>query len=62
MTVMTPCDPNSPLMKAWDAYQKTDDFKNSFAWVTVNQRPRDTATLAPGANPKLSNEHYNGRR
>jgi len=26
---------DSELMKAWNAYHETEDFKNSFAWVTA---------------------------
>lgn len=29
------CPPDSPLMKAWNAYQETDDFKNSLIWATA---------------------------
>jgi putative SOS response-associated peptidase YedK len=25
-------------MKAWSAYQETDEFKNAFKWVTAEQR------------------------
>jgi hypothetical protein len=25
-------------MKAWTAYQETENFKNSFKWVTAEQR------------------------
>jgi hypothetical protein len=32
-----PCPPDSPLMKAWTAYQETDDFKNSLIWATVTR-------------------------
>ena len=35
MNAMAPCPPNSPLMKAWEAYQATDDFKNSYKWATA---------------------------
>jgi hypothetical protein len=55
MNAMTPCPPDSELMKAWNAYQETEDFKNSFAWVTVNQRQQQTRTPS-GANP-VTDEH-----
>lgn len=35
---MAPCPPDSELMKAWNTYQASDDFKNSFKWVTAEQR------------------------
>lgn len=35
---MTPCPADSDLMKAWKAYQATEDFQNSFKWVTTEQR------------------------
>lgn len=46
---MAPCPPDSDLMKAWTAYQATDDFKNSFHWVTTRQR-KPLVAPAPGAN------------
>lgn len=52
MNAMTPCPPDSDLMKAWLAYNATEDFKNSFAWVTVNQRRQRPlhADVPPGVN------------
>lgn len=44
---MSPCPPDSPLMKAWTAYQETEDFKTSFKWVTAEQRKE----LRPPADP-----------
>jgi hypothetical protein len=35
----TACRPDSPLMLAWEAYQKTPEFANSKKWV---QYPSDT--------------------
>lgn len=34
MTAMAPVPKEHPLMKAWTAYQQTDDFKNTFKWAT----------------------------
>lgn len=34
---MTPEPKDSPLMKAWEAYQATDDFKNSLIWATAQR-------------------------
>ena len=31
----TPVDLNSPLKKAWDAYQTTEGFKNTKHWALV---------------------------
>jgi hypothetical protein len=35
MNAMAPCPPDSDLMKAWNAYQETEDFKNSKHWAMV---------------------------
>jgi hypothetical protein len=35
MPVMQQVPADSPLMKAWNAYQETDDFKNSLIWATA---------------------------
>lgn len=55
MNAMAPCPSNSNLMQAWDAYQATDDFKNSYSWATRYIPDDDTADLerirASGANP-----------
>lgn len=34
MNAMSPVPADHPLMKAWTAYQQTDDFKNTFKWAT----------------------------
>lgn len=34
MNAMTPVPADHPLMKAWTAYQESDDFKNTFKWAT----------------------------
>lgn len=31
---MSPCPPDSELMKAWEAYKATEEYANSFSWVT----------------------------
>jgi hypothetical protein len=33
---MAPCPANHPLMIAWTAYEKTEDFKNTMHWATAN--------------------------
>jgi hypothetical protein len=37
---MAPCPVDSDLMKAWTAYQETEDFKNSVYWATTETRMR----------------------
>lgn len=36
MAVSQAVPKDHPLMKAWTAYQETDDFKNSLYWATAN--------------------------
>ena len=31
---MTQCPADSPLMKAWEHYKATDDYRNSLHWAT----------------------------
>lgn len=38
--VMTPCPPDSDLMKAWTAYQATDEFKDTLYWTTTETKMR----------------------
>lgn len=38
--VMTPAPADSDLMKAWNAYQETDDFKDSLYWATTETKMR----------------------
>lgn len=33
MPLETPVDKNSPLWKAWEAYEKTEEYANSFKWA-----------------------------
>ena len=33
--VMTPCDPNSPLMLAWELYRKSSEYENSASWARL---------------------------
>lgn len=35
MAIATSVPADHPLMKAWTAYQKNDEFKNSLMWATV---------------------------
>jgi hypothetical protein len=58
MPVMQKCPDDHPLMIAWTAYQKTEDYQNSYNWATkgidymVLPEPKD-----PTAN-RYTHEHY----
>jgi hypothetical protein len=53
---MRACDPDSAVMKAWEAYQKSEDFANTLRWVTVEQRMDRSGPVPPGAN-RVGAEH-----
>lgn len=46
---MQKCPDDHPLMIAWNAYQKTDDFQNTFKWAT-SAILISTQETAPEAN------------
>lgn len=48
---MTPCPAGSELMKAWTAYQETDDFKNSAYWATTETQMRQERAEEIGMHP-----------
>lgn len=48
---MAPCPPNSDLMKAWNAYQGTEDFKNTLYWATTENRMRPERAEELGVDP-----------
>lgn len=54
MTASAPCPKDSALMKAWEAFQATDEYKNSLDWSTKYVRRDDPEELeriwASGAN------------
>lgn len=50
MPAEAPCPPDSDLMKAWNAYRETEDYTNSFKWVTTEQRRK----LEPPSNPNAN--------
>ena len=50
MNAMAPCPPDSAIMKAWRAYQETESFKNSFGFVTTEQRKELKPPPDPAAN------------
>lgn len=56
---MSPCPPDSDLMKAWNAYQASDDFKNSLKWVTIEQRKELKPPDDPTANA-VTDENRDG--
>lgn len=33
-----PCPPDSLLMRAWEAYQKTEEFENTLYWLIYAKR------------------------
>lgn len=35
MSAMAACPPESDIMKAWELYQTTEDFANSYKWATA---------------------------
>ena len=51
MTAMAPCPPDSDLMKAWGAYQQTEDFTNSLYWATTDRRMRQERAEEHGVDP-----------
>lgn len=51
MNPMSPCPPDSPLMKAWEAYQATDDFKNTLYWASAETRMRPERAQELGLDP-----------
>ena len=58
MNAMALCPPDSLLMKAWEAYQATDDFKNSYNWATAAIK---YAVLPVPSDPtanRFTEEHY----
>lgn len=48
---MTPCPPDSDLMKAWNAYQETEDFKNTLYWATTETKMRPERAEELGIDP-----------
>lgn len=67
MNAMSPCPPDSDLMKVWEAYQATDDFKNTLYWASAEtqMRPERAAEvrLDPAANvatPEMLAERRKG--
>lgn len=61
MDAMSPCPPDSDLMKAWEAYQATDDFKNSLYWATTDNRMRPERAEEVGLDPLANRITYEMR-
>ena len=51
---MAPCPPDSDLMKAWNAYQGTEDFKNTLYWATTENRMRPERAEELGVDPSAN--------
>lgn len=47
---MTQCPPDHPLMIAWQAYQATEDYQNSYKWATAGIEPPPVVRRDPNAN------------
>ena len=45
MSTTTQVDPESPLAKAWEEYQGTDDFANSSKWAAHVEHPHLQGSL-----------------
>lgn len=48
---MAPCPSDSDLMKAWNAYQETDDFKDSLYWASTDTVMRQERAQELGVQP-----------
>lgn len=53
-SAMTPCPDDSDLMKAWKAYQATDDFKNSSFWANTSLKTRPERAVEIGLDPQAN--------
>jgi hypothetical protein len=51
---MTACPPDSDLMRAWEKYQATDDFKNSLYWATTETVMRKERAAEQGVPPEAN--------
>jgi hypothetical protein len=49
-----PCPPDHPLMKAWTAYQETEDFNNSLYWATTQTLARQERADEHGVPPEAN--------
>ncbi len=51
---MSPCPPESALMKAWNAYKEADGFQNSIYWATTLSRMRSERAAEIGLHPNAN--------
>jgi hypothetical protein len=51
MNAMAPCPPDSELMKAWNAYQAKDEFKDTLYWTTTETKMRRERAQELGIDP-----------
>lgn len=58
MNAMTQVPLDSPLAKAWTAYQATEDFANSFYWATTDNRMRPERAEETGLDPLHNRATY----
>ena len=58
MNTQTPLPKDHPLMKAWEEYEKTEEFKNTLYWATKNIviTTKETEPEANRVNPKEERE------
>lgn len=50
-SAMGPCPVDSDLMKAWKAYQATNDFQNTSFWATTSLKTRPERAAEIGLDP-----------
>lgn len=53
-TAMAPVPADHPLMKAWTAYEATDDFRNALIWATATDF-RQAGRERPDGSNEISN-------
>jgi hypothetical protein len=54
MDAMQQCSPDSPLMKAWNAYQDSDAFKDNLYWATTSTIMREERAQELGILPEMN--------
>lgn len=56
MSVMTPCDPGSPLMRAWEVYRRTAEYENTARWAGRSEHTEGSlwAAFEKGWNAALA--------
>ena len=56
MNTMQPCDPNSPLMKAWTKYKSTPEYANTLKWCPTHSEGSLWAAFVEGFNTRHLSE------